>query len=223
MSLQSFASAALQSYIWFALSFENTLLFPICWQDWSDDRSMTRCMATQVTLDGSGSHTHGKNDRLEALAWTDIASGKGVSVNTSIACFYPFGTHTVQLKITDNNSKTETVTSTIIVAPDSDVPGTLLEVHTGVGVDDVSSESKVYVALLPDAFAVKENPGFSNAVLRLLAKTSLPAGTVTFGFNGWSGTAQIRIDGAAVAATSSVATAGLHTLDIRCAAARFAC
>lgn len=132
------------------------------------------------------------------------------------------GRGAVTLTIEDQLGATETETRTLVVAPDTDAPGTLLEVYSGTPLSSLGVSRKTFVALLPDSFALKEDPGIGGdgAVVRLVSRIYFSAGSVTIAFNGWSGSAEIRIDGAIVGQNPTLAAGGLKELDIRCAPPR---
>ena len=78
----------------------------------------------QVIIDGSTSHTHDPNRKLQAFLWEDVTSGEVVSKNQVPQCFYPFGTYTLALTITDDAMESLGTSQTVVVARESNVPGT---------------------------------------------------------------------------------------------------
>lgn len=78
----------------------------------------------QVIIDGSTSHTHDPNRKLQAFLWEDVTSGEVVSKDQVANCFYPFGTYTMSLTITDDSMLSLSTTQTVVVAPEREVPGT---------------------------------------------------------------------------------------------------
>lgn len=79
----------------------------------------------QVIIDGSTSHTHDPNRKLQAFLWEDVTSGEVVGKNEVAKCFYPFGTYTMSLTITDDAMLSLSTSQTIVVAPEKEVPGAL--------------------------------------------------------------------------------------------------
>ena len=77
----------------------------------------------QVFLDGTTSHTHDAGRSLVSTLWQDVSSKAVVSKSTVARCFYPFGEYTLSLSITDDAMETLATTRTIVVAPDTRVPG----------------------------------------------------------------------------------------------------
>lgn len=77
----------------------------------------------QVIIDGSTSHTHDPNRKLQSFLWEDVTSGEVVSKNEVANCFYPFGTYTMSLTITDDAMLSLSTSQTIVVAPEKEVPG----------------------------------------------------------------------------------------------------
>jgi hypothetical protein len=78
-----------------------------------------------VFLKGSDSHTHEVGKSIVAYEWSE--NGVVFSTSANVTKSFALGTHTVQLKITDNSSpaKTDIETATFKVAGKNDVPGAL--------------------------------------------------------------------------------------------------
>jgi hypothetical protein len=81
------------------------------------------CDRVQIFLDGSTSHTHAPDRKLVSFLWEDVTSGQVVGKNQVVKCFYPFGTYTLSLTIADSATETLSTSRTVIVAPESKVPG----------------------------------------------------------------------------------------------------
>jgi hypothetical protein len=79
----------------------------------------------QVLVDGSTSLTHAPGRKMATFLWEDSSSGAIIGKNDVLQCFYPFGTYTVSLTVTDSAFETASTSQTIVVAPESRVPGTL--------------------------------------------------------------------------------------------------
>jgi hypothetical protein len=86
-------------------------------------RPLTTVRSVKVFIDGSTSHTHAPNRALAAFLWEDAASGSVIGKDQVVKCFYPFGTYTVSLALTDDKFETASTSQTIVVAPESKVPG----------------------------------------------------------------------------------------------------
>lgn len=82
-----------------------------------------RCVAFQVVIDGTTSHTHDPSRKLQSFLWEDVTSGEVVGKRQVAKCFYPFGTYTMSLTVTDDALEALATTRTIVVAPESEVPG----------------------------------------------------------------------------------------------------
>lgn len=80
----------------------------------------------QITIDGSTSHTHAPGRKLQSFVWEDVMSKQVVGKGEIVECCYPFRTYTLALTITDDAMESLTSTQTIVVAPESSVPGTIL-------------------------------------------------------------------------------------------------
>lgn len=78
----------------------------------------------QILIDGSTSHTHAPGRSMTAFLWEDASSGSVIGKDQVLKCFYPFGTYTVSLTVTDDAFETAATSQTIVVAPESKVPGT---------------------------------------------------------------------------------------------------
>lgn len=81
---------------------------------------------SQVIIDGTTSHTHDPSRKLQSFLWEDVTSGEVVGKNQLAKCFYPFGTYTMALTVTDDGMEALATSQTIVVAPESEVPGTHL-------------------------------------------------------------------------------------------------
>lgn len=66
---------------------------------------------------------------MTVFLWEDASSGSIIGKDQALSCFYPFGTYTVSLTITDDAFETASTSQTIVVAPESKVPGTLCTVN----------------------------------------------------------------------------------------------
>lgn len=60
---------------------------------------------------------------MAAFLWEDASAGAIVGKNQVLQCFYPFGTYTVSLTVTDDAFESASTSMTIVVAPESKVPG----------------------------------------------------------------------------------------------------
>jgi hypothetical protein len=195
----------------------------------------------QVSLDGSGSHTHGASEYLVGMKWRDVASGAQIADAPSHSCLFPFGTYTVALTITDNLGGEGVALETIVVAPFDNVPGTLLEVHavaTGgaaaAALTTLPTAPPSHVALLPGAFVLRESVPVAGAVvLRMLGRAYFPAGHVVLAVAGATGALSFWASIDRVTALpnaplpgsliANIAQAGLYELDVRCAVVLFRC
>lgn len=168
-----------------------------------------------VMLSGTGSHTHAPGRDIEAYKWTDVASGLTVSSEGAIACWYPFGSYTLSIEITDTVGETDSTTWSVAVAPLSDVPGTLLEAFNTSDAATLPSKP-MYGEVVPEAFEVAAPPPLAGPlVFRMRGTTAFEGGPAALTLDGYEGTPQFYVDGAAVNATSDIA-AGQHQLDVRC-------
>lgn len=80
----------------------------------------------QVIIDGTTSHTHDPSRKLQSFLWEDVTSGEVVGKKQIAKCFYPFGTYTMSLTVTDDAMEALATTRTVVVARESEVPGTFL-------------------------------------------------------------------------------------------------
>lgn len=78
----------------------------------------------QILIDGSTSHTHAPGREMAAFLWEDAGSEAVIGKDQVLQCWYPFGTYTVSLTVTDNRMETAATSITVVVAPESKVPGT---------------------------------------------------------------------------------------------------
>lgn len=83
----------------------------------------------QIQIDGSTSHTHAPGRKLQSFVWEDVPSKQVVGKGEVVRCFYPFGTHTLSLTITDDAMESLSSTVTVVVAPESSVPGAYFVPH----------------------------------------------------------------------------------------------
>lgn len=77
----------------------------------------------QVTLDGSGSHTHAVDADLAGFVWEDVSTRAVLAKTDKLSCFFPIGTHTISLTITDTKQRSLATTQTFVVAKQESTPG----------------------------------------------------------------------------------------------------
>lgn len=187
----------------------------------------------QIELDATASHTHEAGGDLVQFDWKEIRSDTLIAsqagadaASPKISCFFPFGTYTISMTIHNTHGATDTASETVVIAPLGNVPGTLVEMYDGAAADLAVLPAKAdWTLVLPSTFELTRSVAETRLgpqTLRFLAETPFPGGPITFSFSGLDGAAEylILIDGAPLSDAGPVGVeAGLHELDVRCAAA----
>eukprot|EP00892_Ulva_mutabilis_P000625 jgi/Ulvmu1/10563/UM065_0017.1 len=174
---------------------------------------------SQVIIDGSTSHTHDPSRKLNSYLWEDITSGEVVSKKQVAKCFYPFGTYTMSLTVTDDALEALATTQTVVVAPESQVPGSLTQIYLGATqLQPVPGKpDKAFMTAVPFSAHEADQPETGSFLLRMsgsfyhaggassLSIPTAPANTV----------AGIFIDGTQLPTGEFNLPEGDHFLDVR--------
>ena len=176
-----------------------------------------------VALKGSDSHTHEVGKSIVAYEWSE--NGTVFSTTANLTKSFAVGSHTIQLKITDNSTppKTDTATATFKVAAKNNVPGALALYYEsgtpGSLLDSVPATANYGVVENQFEIALQNaviggTPYTGNVMVRLFGAVNInTAGQYTFQAAGGSDR-RLFVDGALASGPISLGT-GKHQVEAR--------